>query len=271
MGLENQYNGLHTPGNYKVRGPSTYICAECREPFEQRYKLDYHASEQRHQPFGCSCGKTFSRIDSLTRHCASFCKGGNLFPCKYCKAYRGNHSFTRRDHLVQHLGGYHKFSPEEIEEVCPKTRQAISWKVLRQRCPYPECDSLRDEASRGLRAPFPKQSDYSAHLRDVHKVTPFPCPVSGCERVGAKGYVAGSGLIGYLSQVHPADPQALLKFRNDLRNFKGPEFQRLVRCLQHVLLFYSGFKSACSCLSAELIAPMKYWFDTILERWSAVK
>ncbi|KAM7208529.1 hypothetical protein V8F20_001210 [Naviculisporaceae sp. PSN 640] len=83
----------------------------------------------------CLCGKKFSRKDSLTRHIRTASRrrhtevllvttdapelshpGQNA--CTLCNKYRGARSFLRRDHLRQHLRGYHKMDKEAIDKYC---------------------------------------------------------------------------------------------------------------------------------------------------------
>ncbi|KAK3369949.1 hypothetical protein B0H63DRAFT_514180 [Podospora didyma] len=80
----------------------------------------------------CICGKSFTRADSLRRHIqfashraratlafsvtSGTREAADLFPCVACDKHRGNESFTRRDHLRQHLRVYHKMNKEFVDE-----------------------------------------------------------------------------------------------------------------------------------------------------------
>jgi hypothetical protein len=71
----------------------------------------------------CLCGTSFSRTDALHRHIRTASRRDTIgrsgqFPCLLCDNRRGSNSFSRRDHLRQHLGekGYHKMNKEAIDE-----------------------------------------------------------------------------------------------------------------------------------------------------------
>jgi hypothetical protein len=81
--------------------------------------VTYHQDDQDHQvpqvfqspqssdssrPSPSSTGPTSGRIRS-----------GRRFPCQFCDKYRGNRSFTRRDHLRQHLKHGHKFNRASVK------------------------------------------------------------------------------------------------------------------------------------------------------------
>lgn len=57
--------------------------------------------------------------------------------------------------------------------------------------------------------PFAKQADFTKHMRIAHNETPFPCPVLGCDRVGAKGFVLEKALVTHHRNNH-ADADAYL-------------------------------------------------------------
>ncbi|RYP58797.1 hypothetical protein DL770_010358 [Monosporascus sp. CRB-9-2] len=117
-----------------------------------------------------------------------------------------------RDHLVQHLERYHKLDPEETQTACPKEKHQTEYDFLV--CPHQGCDAHRDDAFRSLpwherfqSKPFKSRGEYSKHMKEVHKETPFPCNVAECDRVGAKGYMREKDLIKHLSNKHPEAPQ----------------------------------------------------------------
>jgi hypothetical protein len=84
--------------------------------------VTYHQDDQDHQvptvpqifqspqssnsshPSPSSTGPTSGRIRS-----------GRRFTCQFCDKYRGNRSFTRRDHLRQHLQRGHKFNDASVK------------------------------------------------------------------------------------------------------------------------------------------------------------
>ncbi|KAI0456079.1 hypothetical protein F5B21DRAFT_469646 [Xylaria acuta] len=101
--------------------------------------------------------------------------------------------------------------PEEINKVSPPEARVQSRQILI--CPHADCEAYRDEAFKALPwikqsegRPFPKQSDYNKHMRDVHKESAFPCSVVGCDRVGAKGYMREKDLMKHLADKHPEEP-----------------------------------------------------------------
>ncbi|KAI0445675.1 hypothetical protein F4803DRAFT_506937 [Xylaria telfairii] len=201
----------HLPNHREVWDDSANACAECNETFQDRAKLREHVRRNNHSPHACCCGVRFARRDVLIRHLEGFTKGSAKYHCTFCKRHRGKHAFRRRDHLVQHLQGYHKMEPEEINTVSPpkllvKSRQTLI-------CPHADCEAYRDDAFKALpfrtqqeRKPFQSKSDYNKHMRSVHEESAFSCSVSGCDRVGAKGYMREKDLMKHLTDKHPEAP-----------------------------------------------------------------
>ncbi|KAI0966002.1 hypothetical protein F4678DRAFT_309057 [Xylaria arbuscula] len=201
----------HLPRHHEVWDESALACAECGEAVAQRWQLLKHAKDQKHSPYACFCGVKFARNDVLIRHLKSFTKESAQYPCTFCKRHRGKQAFRRRDHLVQHLRGYHKMESEDINEISPPTSRVQSRQVLS--CPHADCEAYRDDSFKALGwteqfegRPFPKQSDYNKHMRDVHQESTFSCPVGSCDRVGAKGYMREKDLIKHLADKHPEAP-----------------------------------------------------------------
>ncbi|KAI1278632.1 hypothetical protein F5Y07DRAFT_65156 [Xylaria sp. FL0933] len=211
--LRDHQNTPHIRDHHAVWDDLTIACAECNETFQDETKLLKHARHQKHSPYACFCGIKFTRNDVLTRHVQSFTKESAKYPCTFCKRHRGKTAFRRRDHLVQHLQGYHKMEPEEINDISPPTFRPQSRQILT--CPVADCEAYRDDAFKALPwkkqiegRPFQKQSDYNKHMRDVHKESAFPCPVGSCDRVGAKGYMREKDLIKHLADKHPDAPSS---------------------------------------------------------------
>ncbi|KAI1497000.1 hypothetical protein F5X99DRAFT_398461 [Biscogniauxia marginata] len=210
----------HVSGHHRVNGhPTLFACAECNESFKSQEELQLHGHTRQHSPFACSCGAKYVRIDVFDRHIKSLSKDGPRYPCSFCRRYRGKHGFRRRDHLVQHLRGYHKLDEEEIEKACPKERSSAFRQILT--CPYQGCESYREESFCTLsqeeqvaQRPFNKQADYSKHMKEVHKETPFPCTVAGCDRVRAKGYMRENDFMKHLADKHPEAPQHVPEARD---------------------------------------------------------
>lgn len=96
-------------------------CASCVQGFNSSASPEKHGKDVNHQPFKCACGKGFGRPDTLKRHKASACKlrlplldVQPRFGCPFCSNHDGNKAFARRDHLDQHLRGFHKFEKKGI-------------------------------------------------------------------------------------------------------------------------------------------------------------
>ncbi|KAK6071888.1 hypothetical protein SCUP515_07672 [Seiridium cupressi] len=204
---------LHSEARYQVEGDHPLACIECGEISPSRAQLQAHANLKQHSPFQCICGKKFARLDVLHRHFDSYGRDMPKFPCTFCKSHRGKLGFRRRDHLVQHLRGYHKFDLEEIYNISPSNRtpKLQNWPV----CPHPGCESHRPSSFRYLsdelqleEAPFKKQSDLSKHLKVVHDETPFPCNFPGCDKAGGKGYVRQKDLMKHHAAKHPEFAQS---------------------------------------------------------------
>ncbi|KAK7948073.1 uncharacterized protein PG986_008959 [Apiospora aurea] len=153
---------------------------------------------------------TADQVDALHRHIDGYAKDVPKFPCRFCKFHRGKHGFRRRDHLIQHLRGYHKFDDEEVREACPTFKLGI---LQPPTCPHRGCEFFRDDSFHKLtltekrsRRPFSTRSALSKHLKEVHKQTPFPCDVEDCAKVGAKGYVREKDLMKHRAAKHPEAP-----------------------------------------------------------------
>ncbi|KAK1986035.1 hypothetical protein LZ30DRAFT_706900 [Colletotrichum cereale] len=198
----------HLEGHGRLQPDHPLTCVECEEKFRTNSKLREHANEAQHSPFACVCGKTFARLDVLNRHLD--CLGSDLpkFPCQFCKRHRGKDGFRRRDHLLQHIRGYHKFEAEgKIDDILP-SRRGIH--LAPPVCSYPGCPQYRNDSFAKLgpeeqqrTKPFASQSEYTKHMKTVHNFTPFPCTVPGCNKTGSKGYVREKDLVNHRKKEHP--------------------------------------------------------------------
>ncbi|KAI1471642.1 uncharacterized protein F4812DRAFT_414959 [Daldinia caldariorum] len=211
--LENNHD-LGTLDHHPVLGLTEHSCIECNESFQTRGQLNVHAGQTMHYLFACSCGEKFSRLDARSRHISSFRKGSPSYPCKLCKRHRGRKAFHRRDHLVQHLRGYHLLDEGEIRKHYPTNVSRVPWSYLVLVCPFVGCEHHRGEEFRRLsisdqreQSPFKRISHYNKHLKDAHGKIPFPCYVHGCERVGTKGYLRQMDLKKHLATQHPDAPE----------------------------------------------------------------
>ncbi|KAK2772455.1 CROL alpha [Colletotrichum kahawae] len=197
----------HLEGHWRLETSHPNSCAECKEEFKNRAQLQQHAIEAQHTPFACICGKGFARLDVLYRHIDSFGNEMPKYPCSYCKKHRGKDGFRRRDHLVQHIRGYHKFEAEEkLGDILPSRRGRYG---IPQVCPYPGCEFHRGDSFKDLSAeeqrstkPFSTQAEYTKHMKEAHDFTPFPCNVVGCIKTGKKGYTREKDLINHRNKEH---------------------------------------------------------------------
>ena len=203
-------------GNHQSRA-----CIECGDLFPSQYRLRLHANEAQHSPFACKCGQKFARRDVLQRHIVSQGSALPRYPCTHCKLHRGKNGFRRRDHLLQHIRGYHKLDSDNfLLDLNP--RQTKQHEVIF--CRHPSCEYHRDDTFRKLpwhsqleNRPFRNKSEHTKHLKDVHGETAFPCNVPGCERVGSKGYSREKDLINHRVKTHSGLERYLPKPRQTRR------------------------------------------------------
>ncbi|KZL68713.1 CROL alpha [Colletotrichum tofieldiae] len=210
---------LEDHGRVQLDHPLT--CVECKVKFRYNSKLQEHAIEAQHSPYSCVCGKTFARLDVLNRHLDSLGTGLPKFPCQFCKRHRGKDGFRRRDHLLQHVRGYHKFEAEgKIDDILPSRRGKHLAPPV---CSYRGCPQYRDDSFSKLgpdeqqrTKPFASQSEYTKHMKTVHSFTPFPCTVLGCNKTGSKGYVREKDLVNHKKKEHP-DTASYVPEKRDTR------------------------------------------------------
>ncbi|KAF1815658.1 hypothetical protein P152DRAFT_192464 [Eremomyces bilateralis CBS 781.70] len=164
-------------------------CLECGELSRSGVDLYRHAQEYSHSVLRCGykkCGKTYARIDILERHLLNHRANAAQYPCTYCCSER---AFTRKDKLKQHLNNFHRIGDAQgIDLVCH----------------HHDCDSYRPNGPHyyELDHPFKRGADYTSHIKEVHDESPYPCPVAGCNRVGAKGYFSKSPLVRHIKKEH---------------------------------------------------------------------
>lgn len=81
--------------------------------------VTYHQDDQNHQVpqvFQSPQSSNSSRSSPpSTGSTSGRIQSGRRFPCQFCDKYRGNRSFTRRDHLRQHLKRGHKFNDASVK------------------------------------------------------------------------------------------------------------------------------------------------------------
>ncbi|KAH6656240.1 hypothetical protein BKA67DRAFT_531525 [Truncatella angustata] len=187
----------HVQEHYQIEGSIPLACIECGEVLSNRARLQAHANEKSHSPFQCACRMKFARVDVLHRYIDSYSSDMLKHPCKICKLHRGRRGFKRRDHLVQHLRGYHKFDAEEVSRM-PSSQDNyrrgfsaidIKWRI----CPHVGCEHHRG----------PSFHDLNRWKKEVHDETPHPCDVPGCDRRGASGYMRQKDLMKHRAAKHP--------------------------------------------------------------------
>ncbi len=186
---------------------SRHSCQECNSQFPTKVMLDSHAKATLHAPYGCLCGKHFSRIDVLKRHIQSLL-ATESYPCPHCKKHRGPQAFTRHDHLTQHLRNHHKIEPGDESE--DQLQQSPRKKKKTFSCHHDTCSyrpgfppQLDDAAYDPRPLTFPTRGELTRHLREVHDESLFPCLEIGCPRVGGKGYFRKRDLSNHAKDHHP--------------------------------------------------------------------
>ncbi|KAF4614363.1 hypothetical protein G7Y89_g15374 [Cudoniella acicularis] len=183
-------------------------CHECKASLQTKAALDAHAKAAQHSPYSCKCGKLFSREDVLDRHIHSS-QRTKTYPCPHCKKYRGAKAFSRRDHLTQHVRGYHHIEPSSDSEnsqnssLLPPTRRQ---KVLY--CPHIGClyyhnlSPIHRDGPQVLGKKFQTKSELTTHLRHAHDESLFPCTEANCSRVGGRGFFRKRDLLKHLKDFH---------------------------------------------------------------------
>ncbi|KAF2796329.1 hypothetical protein K505DRAFT_359368 [Melanomma pulvis-pyrius CBS 109.77] len=187
-------NGVYR-AHMKTSHPELYKCRECNTSFNSQFELEFHASRLGHALFICGhpwCGKPFGRLDTFQRHQRTHQKDTKRFPCKYCNKYRGSNGFKRKDHLTQHLRGYHHIG--ERENASP---------ILGYACTQNGCPMYNAGLTYwGSELAFKKRSDLIEHMKTVHDTSKYPCPEPGCDRVAGRGYFRPADLRFHLKKVH---------------------------------------------------------------------
>ncbi|KAK1506138.1 hypothetical protein CTAM01_03473 [Colletotrichum tamarilloi] len=231
----------HLEGHERIEMGHPFACVECSVEFRNKSKLREHANEAQHNPFACSCGKNFARLDVLYRHLDSMGTDMPKFPCQFCKSHRGENGFRRRDHLRQHVRGYHRFEAEgKNEDIMPSRRGKYQTPPV---CHFADCPHHRNENFKTLSReeqtrskPFETQSEYTKHMKNAHDFTAFPCTVRGCSKTGAKGYAREKDLIKHRKKDHP-ETETYVPATRDIRitcqgcgASLGPNSMRYHRC-----------------------------------------
>ncbi|KAI0876376.1 hypothetical protein GGS24DRAFT_239021 [Hypoxylon argillaceum] len=123
----------------------------------------------------CICGGTFSRPDVLERHIASMNKVVKV-SCPFCEHKDPPKTFSRLDHLPQHLKTYHKIPAGKIPTDFAANLAS---------------DDTAGESAPPIPPPLPPQP------------TPFfPCLVPGCVKTGESAYLRQVDLDEHMHWAH---------------------------------------------------------------------
>ncbi|KAI1353190.1 hypothetical protein F5Y01DRAFT_62928 [Xylaria sp. FL0043] len=129
------------------------VCVTCRVRCPNDVALHKHGKAEAHPPFGCVCGATFSRPDTLGRHILSKNKVLD-YSCPLCKRDETPKAFSRADHLYQHLKTFHRIPtgriPAEFSDTMPQFP-----------CQIPGCPRTGELA-------YLRQLDLDEHMAYVH-------------------------------------------------------------------------------------------------------
>jgi len=145
--------------------------------------------------------------DVLHRHIQTF-QPAKFYPCPHCKRHRGSRAFVRRDHLTQHLRGYHNIEAgNESDE--DQSQQSPSRKRKTFQCPHEPCSysggtfpPLDIQRPNGTSRAFQTRGELTKHLREVHDESLFPCKEIGCSRIGGKGFFRKKDLLNHAKDHH---------------------------------------------------------------------
>ncbi len=172
-------------------------------------------------PFKCHCGKEFARLYTLERHIQSARKHVvPEHPCHECTAYQGKNGFRRKDHLVQHLRVFHKYDHDQLAALFrPRRTRMLHIPV----CHFESCEYYRGPEFKDLdigqqekNRPFDKQSDYTAHMKEEHDWSPYPCKVPGCTKLDGKGFFSTTALEKHCNEKHPGSTIPVHTPQNDV-------------------------------------------------------
>ncbi|TGO52991.1 hypothetical protein BOTNAR_0307g00080 [Botryotinia narcissicola] len=188
-------------------------CHQCGDLFEDKVELDKHISRSRHSAYVCQypdCESTATRISDLIRHQKSHKKDVPRHPCPYCSTYvlsntsvtrwldllintsryRGNNGFKRKDHLVQHITGYHN---KQINYIGPISASPF-------RCKHVNCQGYGMQKSQNLRS----LDDLTQHMLVEHNSSAFICYKASCDRVGRNGFDTKKLFEDHIKKDHPS-------------------------------------------------------------------
>ncbi|KAH8157697.1 hypothetical protein CIB48_g10544 [Xylaria polymorpha] len=161
------------------------------------------------EPSGSNLGLDLRRpahLERHVRHHAGKLDLAALHPCTECPAYQGKNGFKRPDHLKQHLRVFHKWDNDQLATLFPPRKTRILKIPV---CHFPECDYYRGPGfeDMGVREreenrPFDTQSHYTDHMKREHDWSPYPCKVTGCNKVNGSGFFSATTLERHYKEKH---------------------------------------------------------------------
>lgn len=198
---------------------TAHPCPHCEKRFDTLHKLGGHGIQAKHAVFLCpfeGCRKAFDHTYSLRRHCEGH-TGGPRYPCPHCPKYRGQAGFKRKDHLTQHLRGYHHIDEHRNSQAwaCPHVGCADS--CYREGA-FNEIGLPKSFSAEDARAVFRSSAEFQKHMRKVHDESPFECRALNCERRAGKGYFRGRDLEKHQQKEHPEEAETLRRTMQEWSN-----------------------------------------------------
>ncbi|KAI0403023.1 hypothetical protein F4802DRAFT_328767 [Xylaria palmicola] len=147
-------------GSHARKGPDISVCIACQTLCANNASLCEHGKTKKHSPYGCICGGTFTCLYGLERHIASMNKVPKVL-CSLCTCDEAARTFSRKDHLLQHLKSFHRIPSGKI----PKDL----FVDLAQDGPIKDANPAQPASTAGT---FPLQRDLDQHMAPMHPASP---------------------------------------------------------------------------------------------------
>jgi len=163
------------------------VCSECSLMFPLRannssLSLTQHASRSKHKSFRCICGNSYNRKDVLKRHIIAADSAESDFHCHLC-----DRSFRRKDHLTQHLGGFHHGDFRAFDLLVENKGVPTFLSPVLCVCPHAGCPANRSEAWIAAQStsgfdewPFRFIDVFDLHMAHIHNEIAYTCPTDSC-------------------------------------------------------------------------------------------
>ena len=129
--------------------------------------------------------RQFTRKADVARHHKSTHDKQYLDCPKRNCSRKGANGFTRQDHLVEHLRGYHLDCSYQTD-------------VPPLYCMHTDCLDLNGRPIRR----FTRKADVARHHKSVHDKQYFDCPKRNCSRKGINGFMRQDHLVEHLRGYH---------------------------------------------------------------------